>query len=467
MSVSLYSLFVKDYYTVLNVNPDATPAQIDAAYRRLMQRHHPNARSSVQALERMRELNQAWRVLSDASQRAAYDRSLASNTAYEPPAAAPTLRSVPQANLAHFGARHTNGNPCLVVSVVALVVIFAFGILGWGLDQQMNFGAMLGRAFNEMNALLPTRPSSATAVAEDAPTPTSDPRCHDGCETPPPGCVVKGDVEADGVRFFYLPNDEGYARVTVDVENGDRWFCALTLAQAAGWTRKAPTETPLPTLAPEALTTRVTRRAFIVCAENVTLYQGPGETFAALQTVPNGTRLWVTGVNGEWSVVTAGNQAQYIRTTQLCAPTRASTAAPTVPALDAPTPTPVSVVTASAAGLEFKYSAPQIIKPTDGETYKCNRDLILQWSLDTSIAADEFFLVESKPVEHERWNALAEWTKETTIVLHPSRGNGPCDTPWWSNTGVYEWRVSVVRGSKQTPTYASPFSQSFRINYGQ
>src|SRR5436305_4593097 len=88
------TILVKDYYSVLSVNPGSTPAQIDAAYRRLMQRYHPNARSSPQAMERMREVNQAWRILSDATQRAAYDRARAGETTYEPPTPAPTLRAI-------------------------------------------------------------------------------------------------------------------------------------------------------------------------------------------------------------------------------------------------------------------------------------------------------------------------------------------------------------------------------------
>lgn len=415
----------------------------------------------------MRELNEAWRVLSDATQRAAYDRARTSGIEYQPPAPLPTLRSIPQANLMNFGARRATGGTCLVVGAVAFALVFAFGVLAWGLNQQMNFGAMFQEAASQVSALLPTRESNATLVAQDQVTATPDPRCRDGCETPPPGCVVKGDVEANGVRFFYLPNDEGYARVTVDVANGDRWFCAFALAQAAGWTRKAPTETPFPTLAPEALTTNIARRAFIVCADNVSLYQGPGDSFPVAQTVANGTRLFVTGVNGEWSVVTSGSRSLYIRTPQLCAPTRASIPATGAPALDDSTPTAKSAATASSAVSAFKYPAPQLILPTNGKTYKCNQDLALEWQLVTPLAIDEYFLIESKPVEHEGWIALADWTQETTVTLHPNRGGGPCDATWWPNTGVYEWRVSVVRGNKEIPTYLSPFSQTYRINYVQ
>jgi hypothetical protein len=468
---------MKDYYTLLNVKPTASPAQIDAAYRRLMHRHHPNARSSHQALDRMRELNEAWRVLSDSSQRAAYDRARTNGIIYEPPTPPPTLRAIPQANLADFGARRATGGTCFVGIAVAAVLIFAFGILTWGLNEQLNFGAMFERAAGEINALLPARSANETRVAEESATPTPDPRCRDGCETPPAGCVVKGAVEPDGTRFFYLPNDEGYARVNVDIAKGDRWFCALTDAQAAGWARKAPTETPTFPPPPEAFTTSVARRAFVVCGENVALHQGPGDDFPVAQTKENGARLFVTGVNGEWSVINQANGTLYVRTNLLCAPTRASSQ-PTPAVTDSVPPTPVPSDTvpptqaaqtiASSAAIAFKYPAPQLIVPTNGARYWCNRELILQWDVNgVPLGADEFFLIESKLVEHERWDALSDWTKETTVMLSPNRGEGSCDSVWWSNTGVYEWRVSIVRGSKEMPTYLSPFSEKFRINYGQ
>lgn len=418
----------------------------------------------------MRDLNEAWRVLSDSAQRAAYDRALREGTTYQPPAPPPTLRAVPQANLADFGARRATGGTCLVTLMVALVLIFALSVLGWGLDTHLNFGAIINRAAGEVNALLPIRAPESTKVAQEQPTPTPDPRCRDGCETPPPGCVVKGDIESNGSRFFYLPNDEGYAGVRVNTETGDRWFCALNDAQAAGWTRKAPTATPTIALPPEAFTTAVARRSFVVCAENVALHQGPGDDFPVAQNAANGAPLVISGVNGEWSVVNHENSTLYVRTNLLCAPTRAAGLAPPT-AAGAPvsaTPAQPSTASTNAATGPFKYPAPQLLVPTFGEKYWCKRELILQWSLSAPpLAPEEYFLIESKLVEHSTWIALSDWTKETTIVLSPSRDRGECDAVWWGNTGVYEWRVSVVTGNKEMPTYLSPFSEPSRINYGK
>ena len=84
------------------------------------------------------------------------------------------------------------------------------------------------------------------------------------------------------------------------------------------------------------------------------------------------------------------------------------------------------------------------------------------------LAPNEFFLVESKPVEHSRWVALWDWTQDDkSDTATPSRAEGECDAVWWGNTGVYEWRVSIVTGNKEMPTYLSPFSEPFHINYTQ
>lgn len=63
----------KDYYAILQVDPRAEPEVIEAAYRRLSRKYHPDVSGRRDAGERMRELNEAYDVLSDPSRRATYD----------------------------------------------------------------------------------------------------------------------------------------------------------------------------------------------------------------------------------------------------------------------------------------------------------------------------------------------------------------------------------------------------------
>jgi len=65
----------RDYYQVLRVDPAAEPEVIHAAYRRLAAMYHPDVDASPDASARMAEINQAYSVLKDPEQRAAYDRA--------------------------------------------------------------------------------------------------------------------------------------------------------------------------------------------------------------------------------------------------------------------------------------------------------------------------------------------------------------------------------------------------------
>ncbi len=65
---------VRDPYAVLGVSREATTKQVAAAHRRLAKSHHPDLHAGgPEAAARMREINEAWEVLSSAQRRAAWD----------------------------------------------------------------------------------------------------------------------------------------------------------------------------------------------------------------------------------------------------------------------------------------------------------------------------------------------------------------------------------------------------------
>jgi DnaJ domain len=69
-----------DLYAVLQVAPDAETEVIDAAYRQLMRKYHPDVARGDQALaaqlhERAKLINQAYAILRDPRQRREYDRA--------------------------------------------------------------------------------------------------------------------------------------------------------------------------------------------------------------------------------------------------------------------------------------------------------------------------------------------------------------------------------------------------------
>jgi curved DNA-binding protein CbpA len=64
-------------YDVLEVHPRASDAVIRAAYRCLVQRHHPDrSPGDAAAGERLSLINRAYALLADPLRRARYDRSV-------------------------------------------------------------------------------------------------------------------------------------------------------------------------------------------------------------------------------------------------------------------------------------------------------------------------------------------------------------------------------------------------------
>jgi len=63
-----------DYYETLGVARDAALPEIKKAFRRLARKYHPDVSKETDAEQRMREVNEAYAVLSDPGKRAAYDQ---------------------------------------------------------------------------------------------------------------------------------------------------------------------------------------------------------------------------------------------------------------------------------------------------------------------------------------------------------------------------------------------------------
>ena len=63
-------------YQMLQLDPSADPEVIDAAYKRLAFKYHPDRDKSPESVNRMQAINEAKRILSDPDLRDRYDRSI-------------------------------------------------------------------------------------------------------------------------------------------------------------------------------------------------------------------------------------------------------------------------------------------------------------------------------------------------------------------------------------------------------
>jgi len=78
----------KDYYQTLGLARDATAEDIKKSFRKLARKYHPDVSKEADAEQRMKEVNEAYTVLSDPERRAAYDQlgqSYQSGQDFRPP----------------------------------------------------------------------------------------------------------------------------------------------------------------------------------------------------------------------------------------------------------------------------------------------------------------------------------------------------------------------------------------------
>ncbi|MEP4197571.1 MAG: thermonuclease family protein [Aliishimia sp.] len=55
-----------------------------------------------------------------------------------------------------------------------------------------------------------------------------------GRDAPTQNCAIKGNISKSG-RIFHVPGQDHYDRTGINLARGERWFCSVSEAKAAGW----------------------------------------------------------------------------------------------------------------------------------------------------------------------------------------------------------------------------------------
>ena len=79
-----------DPYKILQVDPEAEDEVIQAAYRRLAQKYHPDRSTGQEAMDRMVAINAAWETIGDPKRRASFDLARSAAAAAQQAPASPT-----------------------------------------------------------------------------------------------------------------------------------------------------------------------------------------------------------------------------------------------------------------------------------------------------------------------------------------------------------------------------------------
>ena len=88
-----------DPYKILQVDSEAEDEVIQAAYRRLARKYHPDLAATDEAAKRMSAINAAWELIGDAAARQAFDRARAAEAATAAnPTSSPTTGASASAN---------------------------------------------------------------------------------------------------------------------------------------------------------------------------------------------------------------------------------------------------------------------------------------------------------------------------------------------------------------------------------
>jgi len=219
-----------NYYEVLGLSPEAEDVAVQAVYRGLMKRYHPDIREADPAAElRAKQINEAYAVLGNPDRRRAYDAARVSATGKASMDKAPP-GSTKAASRTHAVTPRPSKRPGTLVS--NSFIILAVGVIGAGLASFQTSGGEATTAANgaSQTTVAASEPPQSVSTAPPAASPRAPPAAvEDGAE---PGMATDDSVaqsfncaRADTEILRLICGDPELARA--DAELSDKYGAAL------------------------------------------------------------------------------------------------------------------------------------------------------------------------------------------------------------------------------------------------
>lgn len=170
----------KDYYKLLQVHPEADLESIEAAYRRLAAKFDPEAAPDDPAVAAARaEVDEAFAILSNPDERAAYDASLsagADETETEMQEPAPEIVPLPVPAPAPARGRLPSYTWVAAVAVAAIAIIaLVFVLRDRRPSEQVDpTPTVVAQATGSADSATPAPAAVTTPAATQPPFPTTD-----------------------------------------------------------------------------------------------------------------------------------------------------------------------------------------------------------------------------------------------------------------------------------------------------
>jgi hypothetical protein len=113
----------------------------------------------------------------------------------------------------------------VIAGIAILAYAFAFEGNG-GTAPQDEPPQQAQQATTEPISVPPTQATSSEAAPG---------QCPSGCPIATSGCLIKGDINAQGEKLYYPSGSPGYDRAVISPSLGERWFCTPAEAEANGF----------------------------------------------------------------------------------------------------------------------------------------------------------------------------------------------------------------------------------------